>query len=388
MYYSAHNLVIYEPNNMYIRLMMYNWEQEDWPNFHYSTSEIEEDLLLFRENQGEIQGMFKVLPDRMQQESMIDVMVAEAMKTSVIEGEMLSREDVLSSIRNSLGLNRFPERIKDKRAAGVARLMVAVRENFVEVLSEDMLFAWHRMMMESYANIRAGHWRTGQEAMQIISGAYGKEIVHYEAPPSATVPPEMQRFITWYNETAPHASQAIVHAPIRAAIAHLYFESIHPFEDGNGRMGRAISEKALSQGSGKPLLLSLSQAIASKRSAYYDALKQAQRSNEISPWLRYFMTTILEAQEYVIQQIRFTIAKVRFFDTFSSQLNSRQEKALNRMFEAGPDGFTGGMRTKKYMSITKTSKATATRDLQYLLEIGALKALGGGRSRYYELQDR
>lgn len=177
----------------------------------------------------------------------------------------------------------------------------------------------------------------------------------------------------------------MLHAPVRSAIAHIFFESIHPFEDGNGRIGRALSEKALSQGAGRPVLLNLSAAIEFRRQDYYEALKKAQRANEITPWIHYFIGTIQEAQRMVIRQINFTIAKSHFFDQFSPRLNPRQEKVLNRIFEAGSSGFEGGMSAKKYMSIAKTSKSTATRDLQELTDMGALRMKGGGRSTRYEL---
>lgn len=375
----------FEPNRSYIRLMRYNWQQSDWPDFKYNLSQLEESLFLFAERQGHLKGLLLGLPEKIQEQSIIDVMVSEAIKTSAIEGEFISREDVISSIRNRLGLNRFPENIKDKRAEGVARLMVNVREGYANKLTENMLFEWHTMVMEPYLSINKGQWRSGQEPMQIISGVAGKEVVHFEAPPSEQVPEEMTQFIHWFNETGPDQSKDIFHAPIRSAIAHVYFESIHPFEDGNGRIGRALSEKALSQGAGRPVLISLSNAIESNRQTYYEALKIAQRSNEVTPWITYFIHTILEAQQMIIRQISFTISKVHFFDKYVDQLNPRQKKVLNRMFEAGPDGFEGGMSAKKYVSITRTSKATATRDLQELVKIGALVASGGGRSTRYEI---
>lgn len=365
--------------------MQYNWQHKDWPYLQYDLSDLEGSLLRLVEGQGQISGLLAALPPHIKERSVIDIMVTEAVKTYAIEGEYLSRDDVLSSIRNHLGLNRFPERIKDKRAEGVARLMIAVREHYQEELSTSMLFDWHRVMMEPYLNINKGQWRSGREPMQIVSGAVGKEIVHFEAPPSSIVPDEMERFITWFNRTAPGQQKAMPYAPVRSAVAHVYFESIHPFEDGNGRIGRALSEKALSQGLGRPVLLNLSSAIASNRQTYYEALKEAQRTIEITAWIKYFINVIEKAQEMVIQQISFTIAKSHFFDRYAAQLNPRQEKVLNRMFEAGPDGFAGGMSAKKYGSIAKTSKSTATRDLQELKDMGALRMSGGGRSTRYEL---
>ena len=350
--------------------MQYNWQQKDWPDFKYDLSQLEELLFQLAEAQGRLTGLLQGLPEEMQEQSLIDIMVSEAVKTSAIEGEYISRQDVLSSIRNRMGLNRFPEKIKDKRAEGVARLMVAVRESFAEDLTEAMLFEWHRMMMEPYTNINKGQWRSEREPMQIISGPIGQEVIHFEAPPSHKVPSEMNRFITWFNVTSTGKPRHIFPAPVRSAVAHLYFESIHPFEDGNGRIGRALSEKVLSQGTGRPAVISLSNAIEAKHQDYYEALKAAQRSNEITPWITYFIYTTLEAQQLVIQQIHFTLTKTHFFDKYAKHLNTRQEKVLNRMFESGPTGFEGGMSAKKYMSIAKISKATATRDLQELVKIG------------------
>jgi Fic family protein len=243
------------------------------------------------------------------------------------------------------------------------------------------------MLMAGQKRIKAGQWRTHIEPMQVISGAIGKETVHFEAPPSATVPTEMSTFIQWFNHTGPGGTQEIKKAPVRAAIAHLYFESIHPFEDGNGRIGRAVAEKALSQTIGRPVLLSLSRTIEANKRLYYESLKKAQRSTEISTWIRYFVETILDAQSEAETQIDFTLRKARFFDRYRTLLNDRQSTVLTRMMAEGPQGFEGGMNARKYISITGTSKATATRDLQQLLDIGALILAGnaGGRSTRYEV---
>ena len=173
---------------------------------------------------------------------------------------------------------------------------------------------------------------------------------------------------------------------MRSALAHLYFESIHPFEDGNGRMGRALSEKVLSQGLGRPALLSLSRAIEAKRSDYYDALKEGQQSNDVTSWITWFVNIILEAQAQAEELIDFTLRKTRLFDRVRDQLNDRQMQILRRMLEEGPDGFEGGMSAKKYMTITGASKATATRDLQELAEKDIFTPTGGGRSTHYQIK--
>ncbi|MEX2362566.1 MAG: Fic family protein [Balneolaceae bacterium] len=366
---------------------MYNWQQKDWPNFTYSLSEVEDELFSFAEQVGLVTGKWQALPEESQQEAIINMMVAEAIHTSGIEGEYLSRSDVLSSIRKNLGLHSETEHIRDRRAAGVAELMIDVRNTWHEPLTLAKLFSWHSMLLGGRERIKVGSWRTHKEPMQVVSGAIGKETVHYEAPPSSRVPQEMRTFINWFNETAPENDKKIKQAPVRSAIAHLYFETIHPFEDGNGRIGRAISEKALSQGIGRPALLSLSDTIESNKRNYYEALKKAQRSNEITGWVHYFVKTVLNAQVQAEEWIDFTLRKTKFYNRFRDQLNERQHKVLRRMLEEGPGGFEGGMNSRKYVSITKTSKATATRDLQYLMEIGAFKRLGeaGGRSTRYKV---
>lgn len=221
--------------------------------------------------------------------------------------------------------------------------------------------------------------------MQVVSGAIGRETVHFEAPPSRDVPILMKQFVTWFNATGPSGEKPIRQAPIRSALAHLYFESIHPFEDGNGRIGRAISEKVLSQGQGRPVLLSLSRTIEPQRNAYYDALNSAQCTNEVREWLEYFVNLCIRAQQDAGVQVSFTLQKARFFDAFKDQLNERQLRVVRRMMEEGPKGFEGGMSADKYSAVAKTSKATATRDLQALLGMGALSVTGGGRNTRYWL---
>ncbi len=366
--------------------MKYNWQQKDWPNFRYDIIDIEDMLFQFAERTGRISGFLEGLPKEMQTEAMINIMVSEAIKTSEIEGEYLSRKDVVSSIRRNLNLHADLPILNDKRVEGISELMIAVRNSFLELLTEETLFSWHTMLMKGNKAIEAGVWRTHQEPMQIVSGALGKEKIHYEAPPSNLVGKEMMNFITWFNSTAPNGSNPIKQPIIRAAIAHLYFESIHPFEDGNGRIGRAISEKALSQSIQRPILLSLSKSIEQHKNSYYDALQLAQRSNEITPWITYFVKTVLDAQIQAEEEIEFTLKKTKFFDINLTALNERQLKVIKRILEEGPKGFEGGMNARKYVGIAGTSKATATRDLQDLVEKNIFVPVGAGRSTRYLLQ--
>jgi Fic family protein len=375
----------FEPDNIIYRFMAtYNWQMEGWPNFKWNEEKLDEILFSFVEKAGRVSGIFDAIPEDAQNETLIEIMVSEAIKTSEIEGELLSRQDVISSIRHNLGMKNEKE-TSDKRAMGISAVMVAVRENFSQPLDEEMMFHWHELLFRHVKGMVPGKWRTLEDPMQVISGAVGHFIVHFEAPPSVSVPDEMKRFIEWFNNTAPGGNFEIKRTPVKAAVAHLYFESIHPFEDGNGRIGRAIAEKALSQGLGRPVLLSLSKTIEKRRKTYYDELKQAQSSLDITRWVEYFVKTVLEAQTEARDMIVFTLNKVKYFDRFRNILNDRQTKVINRMFEEGPEGFVGGMNARKYGAICQVSKATATRDLQYLTDEGALVVSGAGRNTSYQV---
>lgn len=366
--------------------MKYNWQQKDWPHFTYDTSQVEGLLYDFVERVGRSTGLLDALSEESQKEAIVELMVAEAIKTSEIENEYLSRQDVMSSIKHNLGFKTNIDHVKDKKAEGASELMVNVRENFKLPLSKEMLFSWHKMLMKGSRGINTGQWRTHSEPMQVVSGAYGKEKVHFEAPPSKQVPKEMKAFLKWFNESTPDGSKEIAKAPLRSAIAHAYFETIHPFEDGNGRIGRAISEKAISEGIGRPALISLSRTIETKKNDYYEALKEAQSSNDLTNWVNYFVKVVVDAQTDAEEIISFTVKKSKFFDRFDKTFNDRQLKVIKRMLEEGPKGFEGGINAKKYISIAKTSKATATRDLQNLLEQGALIVSGAGRSTSYQVK--
>jgi Fic family protein len=365
--------------------MRYNWQQPDWPEFRYDGDAVEASLVAFAERAGRSEGLLAGLPEGLDTETALDFLIDEAIESSAIEGESISRAEVLSSIRNHLGLNRPPASVRDRKAEGVGELLVAARRNFAAPLTEGTLFSWHLMLMKGSPGLPSGRWRTGRSPMQVVSGRIDRPAVHFEAPPSLEVPREMARFLSWFNRTAPGGAAPIHHAPVRSGLAHLCFETIHPFEDGNGRIGRVIAEKALSQGLGRPVLLSLSRTIERQRRDYYRALEFVQQSNEVTPWLRYWTGLVLHAQADAERRIRFVLEKIRFLARFESRLNERQRKAILRMFGAEPDGFQGGMNARKYRAITKTSKATATRDLQHLASIGALVPAGSGRATRYEL---
>jgi Fic family protein len=369
-------MTIFEPIKQIYRLMAFNWQQKDWTDFSYDSDSFEIYWQKFLEIAGQSQGIMQTAPESLQNESLINLLVSEAIKSSEIEGEFISRIDLISSIRKNLGFVTDDVNIKDKRSVGMAEVLINSRKYFNENLSERMLFDWHGSLMMAEKNILIAKWRTHQEPMQVVSGAMGREIVHFEAPPSDVVPLEMQRFIAWFNDS----ENAIKNPLIRSAIAHLYFESIHPFEDGNGRIGRIISEKVLSQAQKKPVLLSLSKTIEKNKNAYYEALQKGQSSNIIDTWLHYFCKVIIESQQDFIETIVFSIKKAAFFDLFQATLNVRQQKVIKKMLLDGEDTFV-----RKYLAIAKTSKATATRDLQDLVERKILLSKGAGRSTNYQV---
>jgi Fic family protein len=364
---------------------MYNWQLPSWTKFKYNLKEIEPLLLVFIEKSGISKGLTNALSKKQKTQTIIDVLVTEAIKNSEIEGEFLSRKDVMSSIKNNLGLGK-EKNIRDMNANGMANLVTEIHKNYELSLSENVLFDWHKMIFSSKTRILVGNWRQHNEPMQVVSGRIGKEIIHFEAPPSKRVPKEMASFIEWFNNTAVNSEHSILHAPVRSAIAHLYFESIHPFEDGNGRIGRAIAEKSLFQSINYPLLISLSTSIEANKLNYYNALKEAQQTNEITNWIIYFIGILIDSLDNSEKLIDFTLKKTRLFDFYQNDLNERQLKVIKRMLDAGPGGFEGGMTAKKYMRITKTSKATATRDIQKLKDFGVFSSTGGGRSTSYTIQ--
>jgi Fic family protein len=363
----------------------YNWEQADWPNFTYKKVEIKSLFSLLEDKQSPINILKNTTENEEDLLTILDVLTVEVQKTSAIEGEFYSKKDVISSIKKKLGIPQKNYNLQNKLAANISNFIVASRESFAEPLSKVMLCKWHSILFENYKDIEIGNWRTHKEAMQVISGAFGKQKIHFEAPASNALPAEMKSFIAWFNDTAPNGNKPIKNVVIRAAVAHLYFLSIHPFEDGNGRIGRALAEKVFSQHSNKPVLLSLSYAFEKEKKAYYGALQKAQQHNDITAWLKYFIHTVYKAKVFTEKQIQFALKKQQFEQKWKATINSRQLKVIHKMLDSGFEGFEGGMNAQKYIGITKASKATATRDLQELQALKIFKQKGAGRSTSYGL---
>lgn len=364
--------------------MKWNWQQPDWPDFRWDSEAIAAFEARFLQQSGIMIGVVKHLRDDDRTSVVLDVMTDEAMKTSQIEGELLNRDSVQVSLRREFGLETETRRIPPAER-GIAEMMMSLYRGFADPLTAEVLGAWHRMVLSGRSDIAAvGRYREHEDAMQVVSGALHKPKVHFEAPPSSEMAAEMARFLDWFAASGPGGARPLS-ALTRSGLAHLYFVSIHPFEDGNGRIGRAISEKALSQAIGQPSLMALSQTIQQRRSAYYDALEAANKGNEVTAWLVYFAETVLEAQTQSLALIEFLLAKTRFHDKFRSRLNARQERVVVRMFREGLDGFKGGLSAANYITIADTSRATASRDLQELVAMGALRQTGSLKSTRYHL---
>ena len=364
--------------------MRWNWEQSDWPSFQWKREVLQEAEATFLHQSGVLVGVTRHFSQNDNKLLVVDLMTDEALKTSEIEGEYLNRDSVQVSIRRHFGLDADHRRVKPAES-GIAEMVTDLYKNFDKPLTHETLYTWHKMITNGRNDLREiGCYRTHEEPMQVVSDPIGNETIHFEAPPSRIMKKEMDGFIDWFIKTAPNGSEPLP-ALTRAGIAHLYFVSIHPFEDGNGRIGRALAEKSLAECLGEPTLIALSQTIEAERKLYYQALELNSKNTEITDWLIYFAQTVLEAQSYSLEIIDFLIEKTKFYDRARDSLNERQDKVIARMFREGPSGFKGGLSAEKYISITGTSRATATRDLQDLVEKKLLLKVGELKSTRYHL---
>lgn len=350
--------------------MKWCWQLSDWPKFIYDAkaiSSLEKNFLLMS---GGGFAVLKTLEEEKKKQFIVEILCAEGINSSEIEGEILERESLQSSIRRHFG---FIERGEiSPKESGVGDLLWSMYSTYEQHLSHEMLFTWHKMLMDGNSRISdIGTYRTHDDPMQIVSGRLDQPRVCFEAPPSSRIHREMTQFIQWFNESLTQES-----ALVRAAITHIYFEIIHPFEDGNGRIGRALVEKALSQSLGEPVLLAVSQGIIRRKKEYYEALASCNRTLEIQNWIQFFAGVIIDSQNETLSLIYFLIAKSNLMNQLKGVLNNRQEKVLLRIFAEGVKGFSGGLSAENYIKITKTSRATATRDLNDLVEKGALYKTG------------
>ncbi len=364
--------------------MPWNWQQPDWPEFTYDRAALEPLERQFLLQSGEFIGAYKHVGADDSETLKIELISDEAVKTSAIEGEILNRDSVQSSLRHQFGLGVERPGVRPAER-GISKMMVDLYHSFAAPLADKTMFDWHSMLLGGGSSIGViGGYRTHAEPMQVVSGPDYERTVHFEAPPSARMGDEMKCFIAWFNDTAPRGTTPLP-ALTRAGIVHLYFVCIHPFEDGNGRIGRALAEKSLAQNLGQPSLIALAYTIERKREDYYAALERNNKENQITDWLMYFANTVLAAQNNTIKRVDFYIAKAKLYERLRGRLNERQEKVIARMFREGIEGFRGGLSAENYIGISKASRATATRDLQDLVEKGALTRTGELRYTRYHL---
>jgi Fic family protein len=368
-----------------MELKNWNWQQDDWPDFSYDKKKLGPLENEYTKESGISLGVMRHLAKEDHDELRIEIICNEALKTSEIEGEFLDRDSLQSSICKEFGIGEkyLHGNIKPEEA-GIAMMMKDLHINFNSPLSNETLCAWHDKLLNGRTDLERGKYRTSSDNMRVVSGRIDKPKIHFIAPPASKVQKEMDQFISWFNRTAPGGKEPL--SPlIRAGIAHLYFVTIHPFEDGNGRISRALTEKALSQNLGKPTLIALSSTISDNKKDYYKNLELQNKNNQITPWLSYFCKTVIEAQKQTIKQVDFVIAKAKFFNAYETLLNPRQKKAVLRIFKEGSKGFSGGFSAKNYMSIVKIPSATATRDLKDLINKGIFSKTGKLKSTRYEL---
>jgi hypothetical protein len=357
------------------------WQHDDWPHLVITQANVTQSLLMARQRQGELVGKARAIGLGQTGSAVQEVLFQEVMATSAIEGENLNPAAVRSSVMRKLG---FEPPTGSPRSRQVDDLVDVIQDaiiGFDQPLDHDRLFRWQAALFPSgysgLQRIAVGKYRQHTDPMQIVSGLPGKEVVHFTAPPSARLGLEMDKFLQWFGQTAPGAARgAELDGIARAAIAHVWFETIHPFEDGNGRIGRAIVDMAMAQDLGAPArLFSLSSQMLKDRKGYYEALSAAQHgSTDVSAWVQWFARALGQACVAASGLLDAAAEKSRFWATHSQvTLNERQRKVIQRLLDEGNGGFLGGLNVQKYIKMTGTSKPTATRDLGDLVRYGLLR---------------
>jgi len=367
------------------------WQLPSWPAMHFDPARLATPLAAAKLAQGQLLGQLDAIGLQEARSLGRDLWVQEAISTAAIEGDRLDLSAVRSSVARRLGLADAPTH--DRHVDGLVEVMQDATAHHDEALDDDRLFRWQSALFPGgtagIRRIAIGRYRDHAEPMQIVSGLPGREVVHYTAPASRDVRAHMKLFLQWFNGTWP-GHERIPFPPlnglVRAALAHLWFETVHPFEDGNGRLGRAIADMAIAQDLHSPTrVFSLSRQLLDTRADYYDALSQAQSGGlDVTPWVEWFIRAFtagcLQSQAVVRQAISKSSFRTR---AATLAMNERQRKVLERLLEAGDGGFLGGMTADKYSKITGASKATATRDLSDLLQKDLLVVQGVGKATRY-----
>lgn len=369
-----------------MRRITYIYELRGWPDFLWNREALGEKLASVRHAQGRLVGRMESLGFPLRQHAVLQTLTEDVLKSSEIEGEKLNPEQVRSSVARRLGMDIGGLQTVDRHVEGVVEMMLDATGKYDQPLTPDRLFAWHAAMFPTgrsgMSRINAGRWRDDSKGpMQVVSGPVGREHVHYEAPEAGKLDEEMNRFLDWFN-----ASSEGTDWVVKAALAHLWFVTIHPFDDGNGRIARAIADMALARSEkSAQRFYSMSAQIRQERGDYYEILERTQKSSlDVTPWMDWFLGCMGRAIDGAQQVLEAVLFKARFWESVAKvSLNERQRLVLNRLL----DGFEGKLTTSKWAKLAKTSQDTASRDIAKLIENGILvKNAGGGRSTSYSLR--
>lgn len=364
--------------------MTWIWQQPDWPGLHWDQTQVSALLAELRHEQGRLLGRMEAQGLSLRDDAFLHTLTTDAIKTSEIEGELLDPAQVRSSLARRLGVDIGALTPADRHVEGVVEMMLDATRNHGAPLTDERLFAWHAALFPSgrsgMSRIRAGAWRDDNRGpMRVVSGRLGRERVHYQAPPAVTLEAEMDVFFEWFNRPPSHDPV------LKAAMAHLWFVTIHPFDDGNGRIARAIADLVLARSDNSPQrFYSMSAQIRTEQKAYYDILQRTQTGEtEITAWITWFLGCLHRAIESARETFSAVLFKAAFWDRHAkTPMNARQIKVLNRLL----DGFEGKLTSSKWAKLTKCSQDTAGRDIAGLMKLGVLrKGPAGGRSTSYAL---
>ncbi len=367
-------------------MTQYLWKRPDWTHFRWKNEDILLALSECRLLQGKLLSKVASLGFNLENQAQVEILTEETLKTALIEGESLNVQAVRSSVARKLGLPSAGLRV-DRYIDGLVSVLLDATKNHEEPLTQKRLFGWQAALFPTgYSGmhrIRVGKWR-GDKPMRVVSGPVGRETIHFEAPPFDRIPLEIVKFLEWWN-----GSRGNVEGLLRAAIAQFWFVTIHPFEDGNGRIARALTDMALSQDDRQSIrYYSLSSQIMTERDVYYNVLEHCQkRVGDITDWLSWFLGCFCRSINRSEEMLAIVLNKASFWRSHAEDsLTERQRKIINRLLDAGKGGFAGGLTTKKYVSLAKVSRATAFREIDHLVKLRIIKQNPGrGRSASYEL---
>jgi Fic family protein len=367
------------------------WQQPDWPDFNWQAERLTPLLRECVQAQGQLMGMAGSVSNALGAQAELDALLQNIVTSSAIEGEQLNVGSVRSSLARRLGVALIDGDNVSQRSEGLAQLMLDATRRFAEPLSSERLLEWHRWLFPDQGteltsrSLRVGALR-GDEPMQVVSGRIDRPTVHFEAPPCEGLEDQLEQFLQWF-EASQH--QTALDPMLRAGIAHFWFVTLHPFDDGNGRLTRTITDLALAQGEAQAIrFYAMSASILDDRSGYYRVLESSQKASlDITEWLTWFLQTLLRSLQQAITRIESVLGKTRFWQAHrESGLSVEQVKVLNRLLDGGERGFEHGISAGQYQTVAKVSKATATRHLAELLEKDCLQRLpGGGRSTRYQI---